>query len=210
MPMKFIMVGEKNNARELLVDAIKKGENLRNIYLDVFDRTLREIGILWETNKIDVSIEHYFSEATQEIMSQINMIKPRGGNNGHTFLSFSIGGELHNIGIKMVSNLLEMDGWNTYFFGTNVPSQSLIKAIDYYNADIIAISSTMSYTVNSVSDLINTIHSAHLIKMPKIIVGGATFNYDKTLWKKVHADGYSCNAIDCVVLANQLMKEAIS
>ena len=208
MPMKFIMVGEKNNARELLVDAIKKGENLRNIYLDVFDRTLREIGILWETNKIDVSIEHYFSEATQEIMSQINMIKPRGGNNGHTFLSFSIGGELHNIGIRMVTDFLEMDGWNTYFLGTNVPSQSLIKAIEYYKADIIALSATMSYNVNSISNLIDTVRSAHLIKIPKIIVGGLAFNNDKTLWKKINADGYSCNATECVALANQIVQEA--
>ncbi|MFA9378193.1 MAG: cobalamin-dependent protein [Lachnotalea sp.] len=206
--MQYLLEGEKSKATILLLEAIRKGEAIKSIYLNILERTLKEVGRLWETNRIDITHEHYFSEATKEIMAYINIAKPVQEKNGHTLISFSIGGEHHNIGIRMVTDFMEMDGWDTYFLGTNVPSQCLIKAIEYYNADIILISATMYYNLDSVSNLIDTIRSSHLIKTPKILVGGLAFNYDRTLWKKIKADGYSYNATDCVELANELIQNS--
>jgi methanogenic corrinoid protein MtbC1 len=204
--MNYLMEGKSEEARTLLVDAVNRGEDLKSIYINIFERTLVEIGTLWNSSRIDVFQEHYFTEATQMIMSQVNALRPRSESKDYAMISLSTGGELHNIGIRMVTDFMAMDGWKTYFLGSNVPSESLIKAADYYHADVIAISCTMSYHVNSVLSLIKTIHSSHLIKKPKIIVGGLAFNYDKLLWKRVQADGYACSASECVELANKLVK----
>ncbi|WP_025719581.1 cobalamin B12-binding domain-containing protein [Paenibacillus sp. 1-18] len=56
-----------------------------------------------------------------------------------------VGSEQHEIGLRMLADLFEMDGWDTYYLGANVPDWSLVQAIVSYKADVVAISATMAY-----------------------------------------------------------------
>jgi len=207
--MQYLLKGEKRNAHVLICNAIKAGENVQSIYMNVFERILLEFGGGWEKNTIDIAKEHFVHEATRDIMASVAMMMPLSKKKNETLISLAISGDLHNFGIKIVTDFMEMDGWNTFFLGTDVPSQSLIKAIEAYKADLVLISATMDYNVNNVANLIQIIHSSYLTKKPKIMVGGLAFNHDKMLWQKIKADGYSCNATECVVIANRLISERV-
>ena len=121
------------------MDAIEKDTPIKSIYLNVFQQSQYEIGRLWLENKISVAKEHFCSAATQQIMSQIYPLIFAQQRIGQSFVAANVGGELHEIGIRMVADFFEMDGWDTYYLGANAPASSIIAAIKENNATMVAV-----------------------------------------------------------------------
>lgn len=203
---KALINGELQIASELIINAVAIDMiDVKKIYNEVFERSLIEIGQQWDKNIIDVYQEHYFSYSTQLIMSQLFPYFHTSEKNGHSLISLSTSGDSHNIGIRMVTDFFEIDGWDTYFLGCDIPSQSVITAIKDREADIVAISCTMPHYLESVKFLITAIRDSKQLSNVKIIVGGRLFNRDINLWKSIGADGYSSNADEAVNIANEFM-----
>ena len=114
--------------------------------------------------------------------------------------------ENHEIGIRMVSDILELDGWDTYFFGSNVSKNKLLNFITVKKPNVLAISITMTFNVNKVIELIYSARNIKEINGLKILVGGYPFNEDKNLWKQVGADFYAPNAIETSELLSNAFK----
>ena len=68
---------------------------------------------LWQINKITVAQEHYFTATSKLIMSQLYSRIFASNKNGLKFIAVCVNEELHEVGIRMVSNILELDGWDT-------------------------------------------------------------------------------------------------
>ena len=190
-------------AESTLRKEIADGVSLSDIYLGTLQPALYEVGRLWETGEIDVSREHYCSEATQEIMTRI-FTPPEKIKKGFSFLGLTVSGELHRIGIRMVSDLLALDGWRSVYLGTHLPTSSILGASKDHEADVLGISASLPYHINSVENLITLVRQGGLPKPPKIIVGGLAFNQEPEAWKDIGADGYASNAVEAVSLANRL------
>ncbi|MGH4137914.1 cobalamin-dependent protein [Clostridium sp.] len=205
-----LISGNLQIASELILNAVESGIiDIRSLYSDIFEMSLIEIGEQWDMNIIDVYQEHYFSNSTLLIMSELFSHFYTSEKNGHSLVSLSTSGDSHNIGIRMVTDFFEIDGWNTYFLGSDVPTQSVIKALKDRKADILAISCTMPYHLNSVKSLITAIRSLKELDNVKIIVGGRLFNRYRILWKSVGADGYSSTADGAVKVANEFIMNRI-
>lgn len=197
----FVLNGDKHLATQLILDSARNKFSVRDIYFYVLEYSLKEVGHLWEMNIIDVSQEHYFSNVTQQIMSQLYPYINTKEKNGHSCVSLSVNGEFHNIGIRMVTDFLEADGWNTYYLGSDIPTQNVLRALKDRKADMLVISATMSFNLDSVSSLIKAVRSSKDCKNVKIMVGGRAFNISKQLWKVVDADGYASTAEEAVKVA---------
>ena len=205
----FVLSGDKDLATKLILDAARNKFSVRDIYFYVLERSLKEVGRLWEMNIMDISQEHYFSNVTQQIMSQLYPYINTKEKNGYSCISLSVNGDFHNIGIRMVTDLLEAEGWKTYYLGSNIPTQNVIKTVKDRKADMLVISATMAFNLDSVSNLIKAVRSAKECKNIKIIVGGRAFNIDKHLWKTVGADGYASTAEETVKLVENLTKTEV-
>jgi methanogenic corrinoid protein MtbC1 len=194
--VKYILDGEKNNASKLILDYVEKGVNIKEIYYFVFEPALKEVGRLWHMNKITVAQEHYFTATTQLIMSQLYSKIFSSKKNGNKFVGLCVNDELHEIGIRMVADILELEGWDTYYLGANVPKSSVINFIKQRKIDFLGISVTLTMHLHKVVELINEIKKHKDLNDIKILVGGYSFNVDKTLWKKVGADCYASNLME--------------
>ncbi len=180
---------------------------VKDIYLHVFQSSLYEIGRLWQENRITVAQEHYFTAATQLIMSQLYPYISKSQKTGKVLVATSVSRELHEIGVRMVADFFEMDGWNTYYLGANTPKESVIETIISKRADLILISATISSHIGEVMDLIRAVRSCGECRDPKVIVGGYPFIVDKELWKKVGADGQAADAETAVEIGEKLVLE---
>jgi len=204
--INLMLDGNKHIASELIFKALADGVSLKKIYTDVFEYNLNLIGNMWERGEIDIAQEHYFTTSVQQIMAQLYPYIYSTPKNGHTIVLLTVGGELHNMGIRIVADFLEMEGYKTYFLGSNIPTHSVIKAIELYKAEVLALSVTMSYHVDALINLIHAIRSEKTIKNTKIIVGGHPFNLDENLWKNVVSDGYSKNAVEVISLVKNILR----
>jgi len=200
-----LLKGEREIAGRMILDAVEKGEDVKNIYLHVFQRTQHEIGRLWYLNRISVAEEHFASAATQLIMSQLYPYIFSTEKIGLKLVAACVADELHEIGIRMVADFFEMDGWDTYYIGANAPLAGIRDAIMKYRADILALSVTMPFHLTRLSETIKAIRSAVDMKGLKIMIGGYAANSFPDLWQRVGADGYARDAEQALHMAQKLM-----
>lgn len=202
--LALLLAGQRQEASTLILEAVSEGTSVRDIYMHVFQTSQYEIGRLWQTNEISVAQEHFCTAATQLIMSQLypNIFSTARAN--RRLVAACVGGDLHEIGVRMVADFFEMEGWDTYYLGANTPVTGIVRAVVEYRPDAVAISATMSYHVTEVADVLNAIKSAHR-HPPKLLVGGYPFSVDRELWQKVGADGWASNASEAVELAIRLI-----
>ncbi len=200
-----LLRGERHMASRLILDAVGAGTSVKDIYLNVFQRSQYEIGRLWQMNQLSVAQEHYCTAATQLIMSQLYPHIFATEKNGRTLVATCVGGDLHEIGVRMVSDFFEMDGWDTFYLGADVPLPSIIQTLAERRADVVAISTTIAYHTRRVGDVISAIRANQITRDVKVLVGGYLFNRAPDLWRQVGADACAPNAQEAIAVANQLV-----
>jgi len=203
--LEFLLNADRHSASKLILQSVEAGVPVKDIYQMVFQPVQREIGRLWQINKISVAQEHFCSAATQLVMSQLYPYIFSSRKNGKRFIAASVGNELHEIGLRMVADFFEMAGWDTYYLGANTPSESIIKAVKQTNPDIIGLSATITFNLKNLKELIRAIRAEKLKINSKILVGGYPFNTSPDLWKKVGADGYALDAESALKFADNLL-----
>lgn len=202
--LQSLLRGERHVASRLVLDAVASGVSVRDIYLHVFQRAQHEVGLLWQTNRLSVAQEHYCTAATQLIMSQLYPHIFAGARNGHTLVATCVAGDLHEIGVRMVSDFFEMEGWDTFYLGANTPTASLLRTIEEREADLLAVSATMTFHLRAVQELIAAVRETKGDRI-KVLVGGYPFNLAPDLWRVVGADAGARDALESVTVAGRLM-----
>ena len=205
--LALLLSGDRRAAGELIHAAVRRGITVHEIYLHVFQRSQHEIGRLWQMNEITVAEEHYCTAATQLIMSQLYPMIFAAPRVGRRLVAACVGGDLHEIGVRMVADFFEMAGWDTYYLGANVPLDGIIDSVTERRANVLAISATMSYHVSAVADVIRAVRRNSGPRQVRILVGGYPFRVDSELWRSVGADGFAVDASEAVTLANRLLAD---
>jgi MerR family transcriptional regulator, light-induced transcriptional regulator len=206
--LNALLRGRRDEASRLIIDAVEAGRTIKELYLQVFQNAQHEIGRLWQTNQISVAQEHYCTAATQMIMSQLYPYIFSADRNGKTLVATCVSGDLHEIGVRMVSDFFEMEGWDTFYLGANVPLRDFMQALRERDADLALISATMTFHLRYVRQMIAAIRSDKQTKHVKIMVGGYPFNVAPNLWKEIGADAFASNAESATVTAGKLMNGA--
>ncbi|MBN2471646.1 MAG: cobalamin-dependent protein [Anaerolineae bacterium] len=199
--LSALLAGDRRQATTLIMDAVEASVPIREIYLHVFQPAQYEIGRLWQTNQISVAHEHFATAATQMIISQLYPYIFESPRNGRRLVATCVNDDLHELGIRMVADFFEMDGWDTFYLGANTPAGSIIRMLEETGAELLAISATMTLNVSRVTRLIEQIRAASSVK---IMVGGYPFNISKDLWQEVGADGYAPHAEEALATAARL------
>jgi MerR family transcriptional regulator, light-induced transcriptional regulator len=202
-----LLNGDRHAASRLIAKAVENGVLIKEIYLDIFQKSQYEIGRLWMKNEISVATEHFSSAATQMIMAQLYPYIFSTKRLGRRLVAACVGGELHEIGIRMVTDFFEMEGWDTYYIGANTPDVSILRAIEQYRADVIALSVAMPFHRPLLRETIQKIRASQSGSNLKILIGGYAINPYRNQADNFGADGYAPNAEEAVRTANQLLSE---
>lgn len=203
--LKALLRADLRAARRLIIGAIEEGIGTRDIYLNVLQPVLYEVGRLWQMNQISVAREHFCTAAAQSILGILN----RNNGPGHdeaapTIVSTCVSGEQHELGIRMVSDFFEMAGWNSCHLGANTPNDAVISELSERGADVLAVSMTMAHHFPLLEDLLRSVRHAPQCRNVKILVGGYPFQRDPDLWSLLGADGVASDAEQAVEAVSAL------
>lgn len=202
-----LLRGARHDASRFVLDAVAGGTAIRDIYLEVFQRSQHEIGRLWQLNRISIAQEHYCTAATQLIMSQLYPQIFSTERNGRVMVAACIGGDLHEIGVRMISDFFEMEGWDTFYLGASTPLHSIVQTVVERGAHLLAVSATMTFHVRGVKELIAAIRANPACSHVKILVGGYPFNAAPDLWQQTGADAYARSAAEAVAVGTELVEQ---
>lgn len=198
-----LLEGERQRASGLIEEALEEGAPIKELYLQVFQPSQYEIGRLWMTNAISVAEEHYCTAATQLIMSQLYPRIFSSRRRGLSFVACCVGGELHEIGMRMVADFFELEGWDTYYLGANTPVATLNDYLSSKKPAVLGLSMTLSKHAGTLGEIVESVRSG--FPDLKIIAGGYAFLQDPTLAARLGLDGFAPDAEEAVSLAESLV-----
>ncbi|MEI6107437.1 MAG: cobalamin-dependent protein, partial [Opitutae bacterium] len=138
-------------------------------------RSLYEVGELWEQNRISVANEHLATAISEGLL---NLIYPRlfaTPRNGKSAVVTCVANEHHQIGGKMVADLFEFHGWRGYFLGANTPVRDVISLIGEKRAEVVALSVAIASGLPTVISAATEIRAA-FPALP-ILVGGQALRW---------------------------------
>ncbi len=203
--LNYLLEGKRNLASQMILKSVENGIPVKDIYENVFEKSQYEIGRLWQENKINVAQEHYCTAATQLIMSQLYNYIISDAPKNKTIVSACVEGDYHEVGLRMVTDFFEMDGWDTFHLGANTPTAALINVIEEKQPDIVLLSATMTYHVAKLAEVIEKIRAKKHLDTTKIMVGGYPFKLAPKLWEKIGADGFAESASKALEKAQEIM-----
>ncbi len=185
----------------------KHTHNLDQVYLHVFQPILYETGYLWQTGRISIATEHYITASTQYAMSQYYPDLFATPKHGGLVLAAAPGEAPHEIGIRMVADVLEYKGYRTHYLGGNLPESEIVDAVIAHSPDLIALGITLPIELTALEDVIQRIKGDERTRDIPILVGGQPFNQDPSLKEKLDADAYGENLSDAVQKAGELIDD---
>lgn len=143
------------------------------LYENIFKKSLYDVGELWEFNKISVASEHLSSAIVESILNEYYSQISATNKMNKTVVIACVEDEYHQIGAKMINDIFELNGWNSFFLGANTPTSELISFLKNAKPDLLAISVSLYFHIPLLEVEIQQLRS----EMPElpILVGGQAF-----------------------------------
>lgn len=205
--LQSLLTQDRSHSLSLILPRVQEGMPPQDVYRYVFQPVMREVGYLWQRNRLSVAREHYCTATTQLIMSHLYpyLLNP-SIEKDYRCISLCVSGELHELGIRMVADLLEMASWDTLHLGANTPQQGILELIQEKRVHLLAISATLTLNLGQVRDLIEAVQQSS--PWVKVMVGGYPFNLSGNLWQKLGAHGFAPDAQRAVQVARELVSKS--
>jgi len=192
-------------AKKIVQDALNAGMNPLEI-IQCMTAGMAEVGRLYEERV------YFVTELliAGEIMSQnIDTIKPylvEGETpTAHGKIVFgTVKDDIHDIGKNIMISLLKVAGFEVIDLGVDVPAAKFIDTLKETNADILAMSSLLTSTVDQIKNVIAELKKEGLRDQVKVIIGGAAVTEDFA--KEVEVDGYAVDATQGVNKCKALLQ----
>lgn len=173
-----LLSGNKVPCHEIVNQLLDMGTEIRALYEDLFQRSLYEVGELWEENRISVAHEHLATSITESLLL---LVYPKLFAADHigrkAIISCSVN-EFHQIGGKMVADMFELNGWDGYFLGANTPTKDLMQMIDEFEPDVVCLSLSIYENIRPLMETIENIRR-RFPELP-VLVGGQAFRWGGT------------------------------
>lgn len=185
--LQTILEGQPRRAVDEIIEFVRAESSPLEVYVDVLLPALREIGRLWHLGQTNVAEEHLVTSTTQRALAILVNTQPPAQPNGKTVVAAAVAGDDHEIGLRAVSDAYELSGWRTLFLGRNMPTGDLVLALDFFEADLLLLTATLSNHLIRVRETIEVVRK-HSGDRVKILVGGSAFDESPGLGKKLGAD----------------------
>ena len=171
---KAVIDGDSELSVTFAKEVIKQGLNLNDAIINGLNKGMRIVSELYEKK------EYFLPEiiiSADALYDALEVFKPHleKKENIHKGIVVIgvVRGDIHDIGKNMTKLFLEASGYKVIDCGRNVLAETFINAIKENNANILALSTLMHPTLESIEELINKIREEGLRDKLKVIIGGA-------------------------------------
>ena len=200
-----LLEGDRRRASRLVLDSLDRGQDVRDLYLQVLLPAQQELGRMWLFGEINVAEEHFASQTTKSVMAQLLARVKLQPSNGKTMLAAAVAGNQHDIGLQAVADFFEMDGWKTISLGANVPTRDLVQVIDCFKVDLLGMSVSQTTQFEAVKTAIQAVRDGVRGEEIKVLLGGAALTDPDGLEKELGADFYAADAVGAVAVGRRLV-----
>ena len=200
--VKMIADLEEEAALRIVKERLSEGEDPAKI-LEDSRNAMDIVGKRFADGEYFIPDLIYSGEILKEITE---IVKPRIDRATQTkrlgkFVLGTVAGDIHDIGKDIVAFMLDVNGFEVYDLGIDVPSQKFVDKINETGARIVGLSGFLTLAFDSMKETVEAIKAAGLRDKVKIMIGGGQI--DDEVRKYSGADAYGQDAMTGIALAKE-------
>lgn len=193
---------EENEALRLTREKLDSGEDPQSI-LEESRKGMETIGKRFSDGTYFLPELMYSAEILKEITE---IVKPKLGKEVQTerlgkCIIGTVAGDIHDIGKDIVVFMLDVNGFEVYDLGVDVPPQTFVEKIKETGAPIVGLSGFLTLAFDSMKETVDAIKAAGLRDKVSIMIGGGQI--DEEIRKYAGADAYGLDAMSAVSLVKE-------
>jgi methanogenic corrinoid protein MtbC1 len=198
-----LLAGRRNDALSVVDRWFDDQRSLVDLEQHLITPSLYQIGRKWQMNQVTVAQEHMATAIVQSVMTVGLMRSSPSSLIGKSVLLACVEGNNHAIGLNMLSDAFQLDGWDVQYLGPNMPTSSLVEQIIESKPDLVGLSVSFPQQFPFVKDIVAQMNGRLGGSRPRVIIGGLAINQFAPLAGAVNADAYMSNAAAAVAYGNQ-------
>jgi 5-methyltetrahydrofolate--homocysteine methyltransferase len=140
-----------------------------------------------------------------ELLKQITeLVKPKLSKVAETkrlgkVVIGTVAGDIHDIGLNIVDFMLDVNGFEVYNLGVDVPAEKFVEKLKETGARILGLSGFLTPAFDSMKETVEAVEAAGLRDGTNVMIGGGQI--DDEVRKYAKADAYGKDAMAAVALA---------
>jgi methanogenic corrinoid protein MtbC1 len=191
---------KEKEALKIVEDRLKTGEDPLKI-LDDARRAVEIVGKRFSNGEYFIPDLVYSGEILKQITGMVkpNLTKAAEVKRLGKVVMGTVAGDIHDIGKDIVVFMLDVNGFEVFDLGIDVPVQKFVDKIKETGSKVVGLSGFLTLAYQSMKDTIEAIKTAGLRNEVKIMIGGGQI--DDRVKGFTGADAYGKDAMEAVKLA---------
>jgi len=195
---------KEEEALKLVKEMLDAGEDPFKI-MEYIRRGMEIVGNRFANSEYFISDLIYAGEILKAITA---LIKPKLAKGAEAkklgkIIIGTVAGDIHDIGKDIVVFMLEVNGFEVYDLGVDVPPEKFVEKIKETGAPVVGLSGFLTIAFDSMKQTVEAIKKAGLRDKVKIMIGGGQITEE--VRRYVGADAYGKDAMEAVALAKKWM-----
>ena len=180
------------HAHSIVDDAMDRGTTFETICMEIVQPALHELGRLWQSAHVSVAQEHVATAICQNVLART--FQPAGHSPGpeRKLIASCPDGELHGLGLRMVADFAQNQGWTVHYLGTSVPLSHLRSFVESHDPDVVAISTSLAINLPNARATFEML--AQLPRRPFLVAGGSAYGGREEAAVAIGADAFASDA----------------
>jgi 5-methyltetrahydrofolate--homocysteine methyltransferase len=191
---------KEKEALKIVEDRLSAGEDPLKI-LDDAKRALEIVGKRFSDCEYFIPDLVYAGEILKAITERVKPKIAKGAEVkriGKVVIG-TVAGDIHDIGKDIVVFMLDVNGFEVFDLGIDVPAQKFVDKIKETNSKVVGLSGFLTLAFDSMKETVEAIKKAGLRDKVKIMIGGGQI--DDQVKGFAGADAYGKDAMAAVTLA---------
>jgi methanogenic corrinoid protein MtbC1 len=113
----------------------------------------------------------------------------------------TVAGDIHDIGLNIVGFMLNVNGFEVYNLGVDVPAKKFVEKMRETSAPVLGLSGFLTVAFDSMKETVEAVEAAGMRDKIKVMIGGGQM--DEEIRKYAKADAYGKDAMAAVFLAKK-------
>ncbi len=157
---------------------------LHEIYDKLVTPVLQQIGTMWMNDQLSIIEEHIAAQTMREAIARLQGIIKIPDKKEGSAMFINLSSELHDIGLKMSENIMELRGYNTYYSGQMTPFIKMEQLFDKIRPERLYVSSTYVFNRDATQEEVNQLFNICQKFNTSVYVGGRGWDvrdYDQNI-----------------------------
>jgi len=194
---------DRVSARKLMLAAVNEDDSLQFISSTVVP-ALENIGKGWESGKYALAQVYMSGVICEELIDEV--LPPADPKRiSQPNMAIVVLEDFHVLGERIVYALLRACGYELQDLGAGLHVEDVVARVKADEVKVLLVSVLMLRSALLVGTLVQRFKEENM--SVKVIVGGAPFRFDESLWREVGADGMGTNGTEAIAMVAKTLEK---